>query len=86
MTPEEDQQLAGLVMKVFGGLYLWAIIIFMFFKRFSAGLREENSYRRGGTMPTAEITGHDEEPLTFGAVAEAFERTDAPQEPSADHR
>jgi len=84
MSPEEDQQLAGLIMKVFGGFYLWGIIIFMFFKRFSAGLREENSYRRGGTMPTAEITGHDEEPLTYGAVSEAFERTTAPTEPSAD--
>jgi len=86
MSPEYDQQLAGLIMKVFGGFYLWGIIIFMFFKRFSAGFRDENSYRRGGTMPTAEITGHADEPLTFGSVSKAFERSDAPTEPSAEHR
>jgi putative membrane protein len=86
MSPTEDQQLAGVYMKIVGGVYLWIIIIFMFFRRFSRGVRDENSYRRGGTMPTAEITGIDEEPLTYRDVSQAFERADAPSEPAADRR
>jgi len=31
----DDQQLAGAVMKIVGGMYLWAIVIFLFFKRFA---------------------------------------------------
>lgn len=31
----DDQQLAGAIMKVIGGAYLWAIVIFLFFKRFA---------------------------------------------------
>jgi putative membrane protein len=46
MSPLDDQQLAGLIMKVFTGWYMWAIIIFVFFRRFALGQREENSYRR----------------------------------------
>ena len=84
MSVTDDQQLAGVIMKIGGGFYLWGIVIFMFFRRFSAGVRDENSYRRGARMPSAEITGHDDIPLTFGEVAEAFDRSPAPAEPSAD--
>ena len=86
MSALDDQQLAGLIMKVFTGWYMWSIIIFMFFKRFAVGVREENSYRRGGTMPTAEIGGTDEVSLTYRDVAERFERTPAPAEPAPDER
>ncbi|MBI4882753.1 MAG: cytochrome c oxidase assembly protein [Actinobacteria bacterium] len=42
----DDQQLAGAIMKLAGGVYLWTIVIFMFFRRFGQGWREENTYRR----------------------------------------
>lgn len=46
LSATHDQQLAGAVMKLAGGMYLWAIVIFMFFNRFAKGRREENTYRR----------------------------------------
>jgi len=81
-----DQQTAAVIMKVGGGFFLWGIVIFMWFRRFGVVRDGENSYRRGTQMPTAEITGHDEFPLTYGDVVDAFERADAPAEPAADHR
>ena len=60
----EDQQIAGATMKVGGGFFLWTIIIFLFFKRFANKQGDSYDYRRGRTMPDAEIVGHDEQPLT----------------------
>lgn len=71
-----DQQVAGLIMKVGGGVFLWTIVIYMFFKRFGREAPEENSYRR----PPATKTG--EAPLTYDAVTAAFEASEAP----VDHR
>lgn len=86
----DDQQMAGLIMKVGGGVYLWAIMIYIWFKRFGKQSPTENTYRRtrrpaadsaspvgASTAPTVE----DEQPLTFDDVAAAFERSDAPAEP-----
>ena len=77
----EDQQLAGAAMKVGGGFYLWTIIVFLFFKRFAARHADGYDYRRGRTMPDAEIVGHDEQPLTTADVEREFAsstpRTDA---------
>jgi putative membrane protein len=86
MTPQDDQQLAAIIMQVGGGYYLWSIIIFTFFRRFSATAATENSYRRDEQIPTAEITGNDEFPLTYSEVEGAFGRSEAPAEPSADRR
>ena len=86
MTPQDDQQLAAIIMQVGGGYYLWSIIIFTFFRRFSTTAAKENSYRRDEQIPTAEITGNDEFPLTFTEVEGAFGRSEAPAEPSADRR
>lgn len=86
ISPIDDQQIAAVIMKIGGGLYLWTIVIFMFFRRFGAGDDGPNTYRRGGTMPTAEIVGNDEPELTFDHVEEAFGRTEAPVEPTADRR
>jgi putative membrane protein len=73
-----DQQLAGAVMKVAGGFYLWSVVIFLFFKRFA--LRDDTAYdfRRSGKMPTAEITGHDEATLTTADVEREFASTTPP--------
>lgn len=50
LSVTNDQQLAGAIMKLAGGMYLWAIVIFMFFRRFAKGWREENTYRRVGSV------------------------------------
>jgi putative membrane protein len=75
----EDQQLAGAVMKVGGGMYLWAIVIFLFFRRFANRHGDAYDYRRGATMPDAEIIGHDDNPLTTADVDRAFAKSAAPQ-------
>ncbi len=77
LSPTEDQQIAGAVMKIGGGMFLWAIVVYLFFKRYSRNFEQEVSYVRKGRMPAAEITGNDEEPLTYDAVQAAFDRTPA---------
>ncbi len=75
-----DQQLAGAVMKVAGGLFLWAIIVYFFFTKFASSYKNEHDYRRGSHMPHAEITGHDERPLTTADVEREFAGHPAPAE------
>jgi putative membrane protein len=74
----EDQQLAGAVMKVAGGFFLWSVVIYLFFKKFA--VRDDSAYdfRRKGKMPQAEITGHDEMPLTTADVEREFASTIPP--------
>ena len=67
-----DQQLAGAIMKTGGTIFLWTIIIFIFFRRFATSYQDEHNYRRGATMPSAEITGHDNVPLTTADVEREF--------------
>ena len=63
-----DQQLAGAIMKTGGSIFLWTIIVTLWFTRFSRSNRDEYDYKRGHTMPSAEIVGHDDDPLTYDAV------------------
>ena len=81
ISATDDQQLAGAIMKVGGAVFLWSIVVWFFFKKFAAPYRNEHQYRRGAQMPTAEITGHDESPLTTEDVERAFAAT-----PSAEPR
>jgi putative membrane protein len=71
-----DQQLAGAIMKTGGGIFLWAIIIFIFFKRFAVGFEYDSSYRRPHPMPDAELTGDatvdGETPLTTADIEREF--------------
>jgi putative membrane protein len=71
-----DQQLAGAIMKTGGGIFLWAIIIFIFFKRFATGFEYESSYRRPHPMPDAELTGDAtidaQAPLTTADIEREF--------------
>jgi putative membrane protein len=76
----DDQQLAGAIMKTAGGFYLWAIVIYLFFTKFAARHDESYDYRRRGRMPAAEITGHEELPLTTADVERAFAESVAPPE------
>ena len=83
MSVQHDQQLAGAIMKTGGGIFLWTVIVFLFFKRFAGGYHAENddSYRRGIVMPDAELTGdHDTDtsrPLTTADVERAFAQVPA---------
>lgn len=78
MSVTDDQQIAGAIMKIGGGFFLWGIVIYLFFKRFSANFEQENSYARTGRIPRAEIVGNDETPLTFDQVTAAFGRSEPP--------
>jgi putative membrane protein len=74
-----DQQLAGAVMKTGGGVFLWSIVVLLFFKRFASRFDESHNYRRGATMPDAEIVGRDLLPLTTADVERAFADSAPPQ-------
>lgn len=76
----DDQQLAGAIMKTAGGLFLWAIIIYLFFTRFAARHDDSYDFKRHGRMPVAEITGNAEFPLTTADVERAFAESVAPPE------
>ncbi|HSP27243.1 MAG TPA: cytochrome c oxidase assembly protein [Ilumatobacteraceae bacterium] len=83
MSVEHDQQLAGAIMKTGGGIFLWTIIVFLFFKRFAAGYIAANdgSYRRPHPVPGAELPGHHESdsqrPLTTADIEREFARVPA---------
>jgi hypothetical protein len=74
----DDQQLAGAFMKVGGGFFLWSVVIYVFFTKFA--VRDDSAYdfKRPGTMPKAEIIGHDETPLTTADVEREFANTTPP--------
>ena len=76
----DDQQLAGAVMKTAGGIYLWGIVIYIFFKRFAAGNAESYDYKRSGRMPAAEIVGNEESSLTTEDIEREFARTAPPEQ------
>ncbi len=73
-----DQQLAGAVMKVAGGFFLWSIVIYLFFKKFAVRDDEAYEFRRRGRIPPAEIVGHDEARLTTADVEREFAASTPP--------
>lgn len=76
-----DQQAAGAIMKLGGSVFMWAVIIYLFFRRFMRGFLEEQSYVRSDQIPDAEITGTDTT-LTYAEVEAAFSRVKpAPEAP-----
>ena len=91
LTPTDDQQFAGFIMKVLGGLYLWSIILVLFFRwssreeavndteRRARGYARVAAYRAKQAAEAAGELGPDGV-LTFDTVQEAFNRTDAPAE------
>jgi putative membrane protein len=66
LSPADDQQIAGAIMKLGGSVFMWSFVIFYFFKRFDPGWKEAATYRRS--------------PLTFEQVQDQFERTAPPAE------
>ncbi len=69
-----DQQAAGGIMKLGGATLMWAIIIYIFFKRFMGSFFKEQSYNHEDKMPDSEVVG-TEAPLMYSEVEAAFERT-----------
>lgn len=65
----QDQQAAGLIMKLGGGFYLWSIIIFLFFQWSS---RHQAAERRNVTITEQQV-------LTYDQVEEEFARSAPPQ-------
>ena len=74
----DDQQLAGAVMKTAGGLFLWAIVIYLFFTKFAARHDESYDFKRRGKMPSAEIVGNEQIPLTTEDIEREFAKSVPP--------
>jgi putative membrane protein len=86
LSATEDQQIAGAIMKLGGSIFLWTVVFVMFVRYFNRPFRDANAntYRRSTQIPTAEIIGHDERPLTFDDVEAAFQQSRPLPEP--EHR
>ncbi len=74
LTPQYDQQLAGVIMKIGGSVFLWTLTTVIFFRRFMGNWEAENDYGRRHM--------HDPEPLTYDQVTDVFDRVPAPREPA----
>jgi putative membrane protein len=78
----DDQQIAGLIMKLGGSAFLWSIVVFLFFKRFGTGFEADNTYvRPRRAEPTGDVPAAADDTLTYEQVAEAFARTPPLVEP-----
>ncbi len=67
MSVTDDQQAAGVIMKIGGSVFLWVLITRLFFKRFMAGSTPESQrFRR---IEDVVPLGQD---LTYGHVESAF--------------
>jgi putative membrane protein len=66
VTVVQDQQAAGLIMKLGGGFYLWSIIIVLFFQWAS---RNQEAERRHTTLDERQV-------LTYDAVEATFARSE----------
>jgi len=64
-------------MKTGGSLFLWSIIVWMWFKRFSANHRNEHNYRR---VPMGAMADVPAGTLAFDDVERAFATTAPPDE------
>ena len=74
-----DQQFAGAVMKVAGGLYLWGIVIYIFATKFAVNRESDYDYRRPRVEPDDDAV--DDQPLTTADIERAFAETAPPTEP-----
>jgi putative membrane protein len=80
LSVTDDQQLAGVIMKVGGSVFLWTIITVLFFTRFMHNWEAQNSFK-SRRVPDVEVVGHDDVELTYDDVARAFGESRAPSEP-----
>ena len=73
-----DQQAAGLIMKLGGGFYIWALITFLFFRWVN---RNDRTLRPGAADIVTEpafVVDNDHDNMTFEAVQSAFDRAGEP--------
>lgn len=78
-----DQQAAGLIMKLGGGVFLWLIIVIIFF-RWSSRQDKGTSARRVVLDAAGEIVSVEgPEPLTYEDVTRAFESAESAPKESA---
>ncbi len=72
-----DQQVAGAIMKTGGAVFLWSIVVFLFFKRFSSGFAADQSYQK--------VSSADDDVLTYQDVTDAFGRVAPAKEPNVNN-
>ena len=80
LSVTDDQQLAGVIMKIGGSVYLWTLTTVLFFKRFMPNWEAEQGFATRGRPPGAETASDREHTLTYDEVEEAFGREPAPVE------
>ncbi len=81
ITVASDQQAAGLIMKLVGGFYLWAIIFSLFF-RWSA--RHEAADEAGVTPRERDVLLWDDVESEFDRLGPARPEAPSPDEADAD--
>lgn len=83
LTVTEDQQLAGLIMKLGGGMFLWAVIVFLFARWVSKQDRGTRARRAVVAADGSVSVAPDEAPgLTYEDIAREWEQSPAPREPA----
>jgi putative membrane protein len=88
ISVQDDQQAAGVFMKLFAGSWLWFLITCQFFVWAFRHQREEDELDRAARRPVpppedaaSDDPAEDETPLTYEAVARAFAATAPAPEP-----
>lgn len=81
LTVQQDQQAAGVFMKLAAGGELWVIITAMFFVWAFRQMRAEEELAAAERATPVRGPGGEGEPLTYDAVSQAFAETDAAPEP-----
>lgn len=74
-----DQQAAGLIMKLGGGMFLWFLIVVLFFRW--VGTQDRGTTARRAVVAadgSVALAADEQGPLTYEDVADAFERTGPP--------
>ena len=83
LSVTEDQQFAGAIMKTGGSVFLWTIIVWMWFKRFSASHRHEHNYKRAQpTVPAGVLADVPAGNLAYDDVERVFATTAPAPEPN----
>jgi len=77
-----DQQLAGLIMKLGGSMFLWTLIVVLFFRWVGSQDRGTKARRVVLAADGSVASVEGPAPLTYDDVAQAFERSPAPREPA----
>ncbi len=71
MTVANDQQTAGVIMKVGGSAFLWVLIARLFFKRFMPSSEGDHAFRK-----LEDVVPLSSQLLTYGEVTDAFSQSE----------